>query len=71
MLLPLLAALIDTATPGKWAQNPPKKWTLSKKPTVQTLQIVQSEQTVQTVQSYTIVFSFRSVCTVGTLALQL
>ena len=48
-----------------------KKWTLSKKPTVQTLQIVQSEQTVQTVQSYTIVFSFRSVCTVGTLALQL
>ena len=38
---------------------------------VQTLQIVQSEQTVQTVQSYTIVFSFRSVCTVGTLALQL
>ena len=23
------------ATPGKWAQNPPKKWTLSKKPTVQ------------------------------------
>ena len=22
------------ATPGKWAQNPKKKWTLSKKPTV-------------------------------------